>query len=468
MCLSPVFVSGKGLVPCNHCDQCFHSRQNDWLVRCYYESLNYEKKCYVTLTYDEEHIRPDYSLDKQALQDFIGRVRFYFSKKNEKYNHGDIRQIKYLASGEYGEKGGRPHYHIIFFGISPDEFFYLDGIKVSTCIFFRKKWGNGFQLKVLPYSEDAVRYVTKYCVKDSSIEVNSRHRLLKIGYHEYPEKRSIFTGQVFPAFRRKYFYWVNPETCCENIHNFTLFSKGLGSCFFDKVSLEEFSKFEFIKIGKYKYSIPRYYIKLARKVDPSFKLGRVSIISSPHSEYSSDAVFRLFLHRDVISPFVFSHVYDVSSFPAVIRSFPGFSSYFHDTFLPLTNFDSVRCNYLDYLPVPQFLYMLDTLTISLYDFLTRDSVLFDKYFHVYSFDDFINRLRSSYQKYYDRSIKSRHSPPRLSFSNFSHFESIRDSTVKKFYGTCYRVRRRSFDEFVHFFSSLFEHEHLNFITTCFI
>jgi hypothetical protein len=67
-----------------------------------------EESCFVTLTYNEEN-KPKYGfLNKEHLQKYIRSLR----KKNPK------RDIRYFAVGEYGDKSGRPHYHLCLFGIS--------------------------------------------------------------------------------------------------------------------------------------------------------------------------------------------------------------------------------------------------------------------------------------------------------------------------------------------------------------
>lgn len=59
---------------------------------------------FITLTYDNEHLPKDLSLDKTHLQKFIKRYRKQYGK------------IRYLACGEYGTQTKRPHYHLIVYG----------------------------------------------------------------------------------------------------------------------------------------------------------------------------------------------------------------------------------------------------------------------------------------------------------------------------------------------------------------
>lgn len=119
-CDSPFYVRQvKGAVdtpwipvPCGKCLYCRMRKSKHWASRCVAENGMHSDSCFITLTYDEEHI--PYSLDKKVLQDFLKRFR----KSLEPL------RIRYFACGEYGEhdrpgcETGRPHYHILCFGLS--------------------------------------------------------------------------------------------------------------------------------------------------------------------------------------------------------------------------------------------------------------------------------------------------------------------------------------------------------------
>lgn len=61
----------------------------------------------MTLTYDDEHLPEDGSLDRSAFRYFMDRLR-----KRIGY-----RSVRYFHCGEYGERSGRPHYHALLFGL---------------------------------------------------------------------------------------------------------------------------------------------------------------------------------------------------------------------------------------------------------------------------------------------------------------------------------------------------------------
>ena len=94
-------------VPCRKCIGCLIDQARDVSVRAYQESLLYDNNCFITLTYDNEHLPADRSVSKREFQLFMKRLRKYFSNI----------QIRFLACGEYGGKTNRPHYHALLFGI---------------------------------------------------------------------------------------------------------------------------------------------------------------------------------------------------------------------------------------------------------------------------------------------------------------------------------------------------------------
>ncbi len=108
-CTNPIMirhpVSGRWLdVPCGQCISCRLKKAREWSIRIMNECSYYEKNCFLTLTYDEEHLPSSYSISKRELQLFLKKLR----KKCK---------FRYFGSGEYGDKSMRPHYHIILFGV---------------------------------------------------------------------------------------------------------------------------------------------------------------------------------------------------------------------------------------------------------------------------------------------------------------------------------------------------------------
>lgn len=71
------------------------------------ESLTYElSSLFVTLTYDDEHLPKDGSVSVRELQLFMKRLRRKLGRK-----------VRFYGVGEYGDLSGRPHYHLVLFGL---------------------------------------------------------------------------------------------------------------------------------------------------------------------------------------------------------------------------------------------------------------------------------------------------------------------------------------------------------------
>jgi len=146
-CPSPVWIQDKTsggcmYVPCGKCTACRISHASAWTIRLLHEARNWQDRCFVTLTYDDEHLPKNKSLDKRAIQLFFKKLRKNFETK-----------IKYFAAGEYGEQNSRPHYHLILYGVSSSSRHIIE-----LC------WPFGF-ISVGDFSFQRARYVAGYAVK---------------------------------------------------------------------------------------------------------------------------------------------------------------------------------------------------------------------------------------------------------------------------------------------------------------
>lgn len=133
-------------VPCGKCIPCLMNKRNDWSFRLEQEHKVSKSAHFITLTYDEKHLRTDRKLCKRDLQLYLKRLR----KKDES------TRIRYYAVGEYGEKTGRPHYHILLF--NSDE----ANIRSAWVDSLGSSIGNVHIGRVTGAS---IAYVTKYCVQ---------------------------------------------------------------------------------------------------------------------------------------------------------------------------------------------------------------------------------------------------------------------------------------------------------------
>lgn len=96
--------------PCGQCIGCRLDYARAKSVRCMHELEYHDSASFLTITYDDKHLPINSqgypTLVKTDLQKFFKRLRKSLPGKN----------LRYMASGEYGDQTHRPHYHVILFG----------------------------------------------------------------------------------------------------------------------------------------------------------------------------------------------------------------------------------------------------------------------------------------------------------------------------------------------------------------
>lgn len=168
-----------------------------------HESKKYDSNIFVTLTYSPDNLPADRSILKREVQLFLKRLRKAIAP----------RKVRFFASGEYGERYSRPHYHLILFGLSK-----LDRPVVE------KAWGKGF-VDIGDVTPDSANYVAKYTVKKMKGR-NAADHYKSLG--------------------------IQPE--------FALMSRrpGIGQDYVEQ-NAEFLKQHEFVVLKGKKYRIPRYY-----------------------------------------------------------------------------------------------------------------------------------------------------------------------------------------------------------------
>lgn len=138
--------------PCGKCPACVRRRVSGWAFRLNKQSEQSNSAHFVTLTYNDEHIKKTKNgfetLVKKDVQDFFKRLRKLTKQK-----------ISYYAVGEYGDTGERPHYHIILFNANPkivENAWKLNDISIGNVHF-----GD--------VGDASVGYTLKYISKDKKI-----------------------------------------------------------------------------------------------------------------------------------------------------------------------------------------------------------------------------------------------------------------------------------------------------------
>lgn len=147
-------------LPCGQCIGCRLEYARQWAVRCVHEAQLHEKNCFLTLTFNNENLSPNFSLDKSDFQKFMKRLR----KKYPKDSYG---RISYYMCGEYGENFGRPHYHAIIFNFDvPDRvlFSQRNGVNLYSSEILSSLWPYGF-CSVGDVTFESAAYVARYVMK---------------------------------------------------------------------------------------------------------------------------------------------------------------------------------------------------------------------------------------------------------------------------------------------------------------
>lgn len=148
-------------LPCGNCYGCMKERARDWSVRCQHEASCWSSSCFLTLTYDDEHLPKDHNLVPRDLQLFMMRFR-------QRVNGVDSlpdgsRPVRFFACGEYGDRTQRPHYHVLLFNVSLPRNKMLGASRYSSDVLDRS-WKLGHAV-VDQVTSRSIAYVARYCVK---------------------------------------------------------------------------------------------------------------------------------------------------------------------------------------------------------------------------------------------------------------------------------------------------------------
>lgn len=204
----------------------------------------HEHNCFLTLTYDDEHLPSDNGLDRVHVRDFLKRLRKAIYP----------RRVRYFQCGEYGALGDRPHYHAAVFGYS----FNADRKKWTTRrgnIVHRSSqleslWEHGYsEIGSLTFKSAAyvARYVTKK-IKLSEYSTPEAHEAYAARY----ERVNTLTGEIIEA---------EPE------HATMSLKPGIGEPWFNRYWTDVYPSDEVIMNGK-RMRPPRYYDRLLERRDP--------------------------------------------------------------------------------------------------------------------------------------------------------------------------------------------------------
>lgn len=239
------------LIPCRNCIGCRLDYSRQWANRGYLEAKYHKNNYFITLTYDEEHIPIPKEITTKNGITFTNEENWngcLEPKHIEKFLH-DLRQriklkygdykIKYMACGEYGDKGARPHYHLIIFGLElPIETFYKPRIINNETYWqnteIEKCWKHGIS-NITEASWNNIAYTARYITK----KINGKDS----------DETYASIGKIKEFFR---------------------VSKGIGKQYFED-NIERITKTGNVTIkntnGAQNTSVPHYYLDLLGKTN---------------------------------------------------------------------------------------------------------------------------------------------------------------------------------------------------------
>lgn len=154
-------------IPCGTCIGCRQQKALNWALRCSLELQIHTSAVFTTLTYNDKHKPP--TLHKPDLQKFFKRLRKAL---------GPTRPTRFFATGEYGERTHRPHYHAIIYGLG-----------TADADLIEQAWTVRGQVlghtRTEPATAKRISYVAGYTAKKYLTDSPPPHKLISPDGEEY-------------------------------------------------------------------------------------------------------------------------------------------------------------------------------------------------------------------------------------------------------------------------------------------
>lgn len=203
-------------LPCGRCRGCRLERSRQWALRCTHEARLHDENSFVTLTYDNDHLPVGGSLRHRDVQLFFKRLRKAIRPK----------RVRYFMCGEYGERLGRPHYHLCLFGLAFPDRRYLGktsgGADKFSSEFLSGLWPLG-DAQLSDFSFKAAAYVARYCMEKVSGDE-------AVGYYQRFDSE---TGEIFPLVPEYSAQSSRPGIGCDYVRLYYADILATGTCVVD-------------------------------------------------------------------------------------------------------------------------------------------------------------------------------------------------------------------------------------------
>jgi len=222
-------------LPCGQCIGCRLERSRQWAIRCMHEASEHDANCFVTLTYDDDHVPRNGSLDYSHFQKFLKRVRRRFSSA----------RVRFYMCGEYGEQFARPHFHSCLFGLDfPDKVYWSKspgGARIFRSQILEDLWPFGFS-SIGDVTFESAAYVARYCMKKVTGQAAAGHYAVV----------DTSTGEIFAR--------------CPEFNHMSL-KPGVGASWISRFRGDVYPHGKVVVRGR-ECKPPRYYDKRFELMDP--------------------------------------------------------------------------------------------------------------------------------------------------------------------------------------------------------
>lgn len=236
-------------LPCRQCIGCKLNYSTEWAARCIHETKSHFYNCWITLTYDDEHLPYGGTLYRPHVTTFLRTTRKASTRiKNAGSILADrVGRLRYFYSGEYGEKKRRPHYHLCLFGLQMSDLEYEKqtelGHKLYTSKLARQLWPHGDHI-IGELTYETAAYTARYITKKITGQLAEKH-------YETIDKTTGEIIQLQPEFSGMS---TNP---------------GIGHDWYEKYHKDVHrTETKHIYINGKKTKTPRYYDKLHKRNNP--------------------------------------------------------------------------------------------------------------------------------------------------------------------------------------------------------
>lgn len=223
-----------------------------------HEKLMWKHNCSLTLTYDEQHLPKDRSLNYRDYQQFTRRLRTHLVRtlhllpSASGLLHAPSAHLlsrkgsfRFYMGGEYGDDFGRPHYHAALFGLDfADRIYYMKspaGFKLYESQTLHKIWGKGKAL-IGDLTFESAAYIARYIMKKRTGDGNKTHY----------EIIDLETGQI--QLRKKEFNNMSRRP-------------GIGAAWLEQYEADAYPQGKVVMNG-HEVNAPRYYDKKWAEKEP--------------------------------------------------------------------------------------------------------------------------------------------------------------------------------------------------------